>query len=71
MNAPVNTNSGKTQNFGKFLKGVRSELKKVNWPTRKDLTNNTTVVVVSCILATALLWILDTTFGYGLNLFLK
>jgi len=71
MNAPVNTNSGKAQNFGKFLKGVRSELKKVNWPTRKDLTNNTTVVIISCILATALLWILDTTFGYGLNLFLK
>ncbi len=71
MNAPANTNSGKTQGVGKFLKGVRSELKKVNWPSRKELINNTNVVIITCILITALLWVLDTTFGYGLNLFLK
>ncbi|MDO4283162.1 MAG: preprotein translocase subunit SecE [Clostridia bacterium] len=29
-----------------FLKGVRAELKKVVWPTRKQLINNTVLVVV-------------------------
>lgn len=29
-----------------FLKGVKAELKKVVWPTKKQLINNTVLVVV-------------------------
>ena len=29
-----------------FLKGIKAELKKVVWPTRKQLINNTLMVIV-------------------------
>ncbi|MCD5410958.1 MAG: preprotein translocase subunit SecE [Clostridiales bacterium] len=63
--------SEKARNTGKFFKGVKSELKKVHWPNRQELIKYTTVVIIGCALAIAFLWILDTTFGFGLNLILS
>ena len=72
MTTQANANNGeKTKNFSKFLKGVRSELKKVNWPNKKELINNSIVVVISVTLATLALWALDSAFGFGLNLIIK
>ncbi|SNS38836.1 protein translocase subunit secE/sec61 gamma [Anaerovirgula multivorans] len=70
MTTQANTNA-KAKSLGKYLKGVRSELKKVNWPNRAELKNHTGVVIVSCLLATIVLWALDTFFGLGLNLIIK
>jgi len=64
MTAQANT---KAKNFGKYLRGVRSELRKVIWPNKIELKNYTILVIVSCLLATMLLWVLDTIFGFGLN----
>ena len=36
--------------FGKFFRGVKAELKKVVWPTRKELINYTIVVLVIAVL---------------------
>lgn len=72
MATQTNTNNpGKTRDFGKFLRGVKSELKKVNWPTRKDLVSYTTVVLVTCGLAAIGVWIIDTVFGKTLQLIIK
>ncbi|WP_026478254.1 preprotein translocase subunit SecE [Alkaliphilus transvaalensis] len=71
MSTQANTNKENSRNLGKFFKGVKSELKKVNWPNRKELSNHTVIVVGTCIAATAVLWVLDTAFGFGLNLILK
>ncbi|AKL97068.1 protein translocase subunit SecE [Clostridium aceticum] len=70
MTTQANTNT-KAGNLGKYLKGVKSELRKVNWPTREELKNNTGVVIASCLLATILLWALDTFFGFGLNFIIR
>ena len=35
-----------------YFKGVRSELKKVNWPTKKELTNYTIVVFTTTLALT-------------------
>ncbi|SET78508.1 protein translocase subunit secE/sec61 gamma [Natronincola peptidivorans] len=70
MTTQANTNA-RSKNLGKYFKGVRSELKKVNWPNRAELKNHTGVVIVSCVLATILLWALDTFFGAGLNLIIR
>ncbi|HKL49513.1 MAG TPA: preprotein translocase subunit SecE [Desulfuromonadales bacterium] len=44
-----------------FLANVKSELKKVTWPTRKD-TYASTVVVIMLVLAVAVfLWLMDST----------
>jgi preprotein translocase subunit SecE len=34
--------------FSEYLSGVKTEIKKVVWPTRKELGAFTTVVVIAC-----------------------
>jgi preprotein translocase subunit SecE len=53
-----------------YLRGVKSELKKVIWPTKKDMTKYTTVVIVTCIFAMTGIWVLDTLFRAGLKFFM-
>lgn len=45
-----------------FFNDVISELKKVVWPTRKELTNLTTMVIIICVIVGAILGALD--FGF-------
>ncbi len=45
-----------------YFKGIRSELKKVVWPTRKETYRYTGVVIVTCALFAFFFWILDTGF---------
>lgn len=48
-------------------KSTKSEIKKISWPTRKQLFNNT-VIVIACILVVGIfIFILDTVFGFGFN----
>ena len=47
------------KNFIKFFKDVRTELKKVIWPTREQLTNNTLTVLMMCLLVGILIWLAD------------
>ena len=54
--------------FGKFLKATRSELKKVIWPNRSELVNNTIIVIISVALVVFALWVLDSIFGLALHL---
>jgi len=61
----------KSKSIAKYFRSSRAELKKVHWPTRAELKNHTAVVVVVCILATLVLWGLDTVFGFGLNLVIR
>ncbi len=46
-----------------FLKEVRQELKKVNWPTRKELVAYTIVVLVSVTVLTTFVFGLDYVFS--------
>ena len=43
----------------KWFREMKSELKKVVWPTRKDLFNNTLVSVVVMIISAIVLWGFD------------
>lgn len=44
----------------KFIKGAYGELKKVNWPGRRELIIYTVVVVVAVLFVGALLWLFDS-----------
>ncbi|MDQ2086693.1 preprotein translocase subunit SecE [Herbivorax sp. ANBcel31] len=55
---------GTKARFLKFFKEVRSELKKVIWPTKTQLMNNTLTVLIMCLIIGAFIWGLD----YGLNI---
>ena len=47
----------------RFVREVRMELKKVIWPTRDQLVNNTLIVFAACILIGAIIWIADAGLG--------
>ena len=47
------------RNLVRFYKEVRSELKKVIWLNRQQLTNNTITVLASCLLIGIVIWIVD------------
>jgi preprotein translocase subunit SecE len=40
------------------------EIKKVIWPTRKQLINNTIIVFIACIAIGIVIWGADTLLGY-------
>ena len=58
---------GRLVKLTKFLREVRSELKKISWPSKKELTANTIVVLVSVFFAATLIWIIDGFFAQMLR----
>lgn len=63
------TKSGQKSERGlrKFLKDVRVELRKVTWPTRKDLFQSTLVVLVAVAVSGAFIAVLDFIFSRLMN----
>ena len=47
----------------KYFKDARSEFKKVVWPSRKQVFNNTVVVLVAIAVSGVAIWGLDTLFN--------
>jgi preprotein translocase subunit SecE len=47
----------------KYLREMRSELKKVVWPSRKKVVNNTLVVLGALVVFGVALWGVDTGFA--------
>ena len=45
--------------LARWFRELRSELKKVSWPSRKQLINNTWVVLVMTFAVGAMIWIFD------------
>ena len=56
--------------LGKFFRGVKAELKKVVWPTKKELINYTIVVFVATLFIAALIYVVDAIFAQLFNTFL-
>ena len=51
-----------TTRVSNYFKGVKAELKKVNWPTKKELINYTIVVLATTFAMTLVIWGLDLIF---------
>ena len=51
----------------KYFKELRAELKKVVWPTRQQVVNNTGVVLVVMSLMGLFLFAVDTGLSYGIR----
>ncbi|AEE92285.1 Preprotein translocase, SecE subunit [Tepidanaerobacter acetatoxydans Re1] len=56
---------------GKFFREVKSEMRKVTWPTKSDLTTYTVVVFVSVIIVSGFIWIADTILYKLISLVLR
>ena len=59
------------QRVARFFRDIRGEVKKVVWPTRKQLWNNTLVVVAIMLGSGVIIWILDLIFTGIVKLTLK
>lgn len=55
----------------KYFRGVYSELKKVHWPTRKEVITYTAVVVVAVIIVALMIWVFDSLLSKVLQLFIR
>ena len=51
-----------TSKVSAYFRGVRAELKKVNWPSKKELRNYTIVVFATTAAMTLVIWGLDLVF---------
>jgi preprotein translocase subunit SecE len=54
----------------RFIRETTGELRKVNWPTRKEATNLTIIVLIVVAFMTILLGTLDVFFSWLLSLVL-
>jgi len=54
-----------------FMKEAIAELKKVIWPTQKELKNSTIVVITTIIIASIFIGLVDIFFTKVLTLFMK
>jgi len=70
----MSTQTGAKAKNGKFktyFKGVKAEMKKVVWPTRKELVNYTAVVIAVSVITSLLVALLDFGIRNILSLFIK
>ena len=54
-----------------YFRETKAELKRVTWPTRKELFRNTGVVLAVVIFSTLAIWGIDTVLSGALALLLK
>jgi len=52
-----------------FFKGLRNEMKKIHWLTRKEAVQYTILVLVIAAIVAAFSWALDLLFGGAIGLF--
>ena len=50
----------KKAGMGEYFKGVKLEMKKVVWPTKKELGSFTAVVLVTCVAFALVFWAIDS-----------
>lgn len=58
----LQTTQGKS--FWSLLKGARTEIRKVVWPTRQETMQTTMIVLLVVVIAGLILWGLDTGLGW-------
>ena len=56
---PVRQKREKTS-IREYFRGIRTEVKKVVWPTKKELSAYTVVVILTCTFFALAFWAIDT-----------
>ncbi|MFF2879300.1 preprotein translocase subunit SecE [Gottfriedia sp. NPDC057991] len=57
--------------IGKFFREVKSEMKKVSWPKRKELVNSTVTVLATVIFFVVFFAVIDTGLSKLIRLILE
>lgn len=45
--------------IGRWFRDIKSELKKILWPTPKETAKNTVIVIIMCIIVGVCIWLFD------------
>lgn len=46
--------------FGAYYNGIKTEMKKVIWPSKKEVMSHTAIVIVTCAIFALGFWLIDT-----------
>ena len=60
-----------TNKVSKWIRDFRSECKKIVWPTKNQIINNTIVVIAVSIVFCVLVYVLDVSFGFVRDTIIK
>ena len=53
--------------IAKYFRELRSELKKVVWPTPKQVLKNTLIVLACVLIVGAFIWVFDIVSNWGIT----
>ncbi|MEH2364864.1 preprotein translocase subunit SecE [Nostoc sp.] len=59
---PENTNGF---SLGNFIQGIKEELEKVVWPSRKQIVSESAAVLLMVALSASLIYLVDGLFGWA------
>ena len=57
--------------FAQYLRDVKIELTKVTWPSKDELLNSTTVVIVVSLVFAVFIFAVDRLLSFGLGIILN
>ena len=63
--------ANKKFSFKEYFKGVKLEMKKVVWPTKKQVINNTLIVLAVVLVSAIVICGLDALFSLVIRLLIK
>lgn len=64
------TSANKKRKLRSYFKGVKAEMKKVTWTSKKELVNHTGIVILISIIVALIVWVLDIGIHRILSLFI-
>lgn len=64
------TDTAKKRSIRKHFRETKAEMKKVSWPSKKEVLKHTQVVLIAISIIGIGLWLVDLAFGTVLNFFL-
>ena len=59
------------ERMSKWFRELKGECKKIVWPTRKQTTNNTAVVLAACAFVGVFVWVLDVVFQFSISALIR
>lgn len=62
---------GTAEKINKFLREVRAELRKVQFPSKIDLRNYTLIVGATVVFISLAIWVIDSVLSQVLGLIIK
>jgi preprotein translocase subunit SecE len=69
-NKPKKTLKSFFQGIGRFFREIRSEWKKIVWPSKKDIIKNTVMVLATSVVTGVVIWLIDSVLSLVVVTFL-